>query len=61
MKRLSMVLLQGTPINTASLKQDILKEYKDGIFDIHELHIWSLMHGQTVANLHVTYKDQEVK
>ena len=25
----------------------------------HEFHIWSLMHGQIVANLHATFKNTE--
>ena len=42
------------------LKEDILQTYKEEILGIHEFHLWSLMHGQIVANLHVTFRNTEV-
>ena len=46
--------------NIEKLKEDILQTYQEEILGIHEFHLWSLMHGQIVANLHVTFKNTEV-
>ena len=62
-KRLALVLLQGTPdcLNVEHLKDEMLKLCSsEDLLGIHEFHIWNLMHGQIVANLHVTYKNKEV-
>lgn len=61
-KKLAIVLLQSLPTSMDSiekLKEDILQTYQEEILGIHEFHLWSLMHGQIVANLHVTFKNTE--
>jgi len=61
-KKLAVVLLQSLPTSMDSiekLKEDILQTYQEEILGIHEFHLWSLMHGQIVANLHVTFKNTE--
>ena len=62
-KRLAIVLLQSMPQslkNVDKLEEDILRNHHGDILGIHEFHIWSLMHGQIVANLHVTFRNAEV-
>ena len=63
MKRLGIVLLQSLPStidNVEKLKNEIFEKYPEEVIGIHEFHLWSLMHGQVVANLHVSYRDTEV-
>ena len=63
MKRLGIVLLQSLPStidNVEKLKNEIFENYPEEVIGIHEFHLWSLMHGQVVANLHVSYRDTEV-
>ena len=57
--KLATILLQNSPVDVQKLKREILFTFPQ-IFSIHEFHTWSLMHGQIVANLHVTYKNFEV-
>ena len=61
-KRLAIVLLQSMPTsmdNIEKLKGDILQTYEEEIVGIHEFHLWSIMHGQIVTNLHVSFKNIE--
>ena len=57
--KLATILLQNSPVDVQKLKQEILFTFPQ-IFSVHEFHTWSLMHGQIVANLHVTYQSFEV-
>lgn len=53
--KLATILLQNSPVDVQKLKAEILFTFPQ-IFSVHEFHTWSLMHGQIVANLHVTYQ-----
>ena len=57
-KRLAMILLQCAPINVAKLKQEIKEDFPQ--INVHDFHLWSLMHGEIVGNLHATYTDTQV-
>ena len=54
--KLAQILLQNSPVDVQKLKREILFTFPQ-IFSVHEFHTWSLMHGQIVANLHVTYEN----
>lgn len=63
-KRLAMILLLGTPDRLADVKKlsgDIVLRFHGDVLALHEFHIWSLMHSQVVATLHVTYRDYDVR
>ncbi|KAJ3351961.1 hypothetical protein HDU83_008484 [Entophlyctis luteolus] len=49
----SFVLLQGVPtsISVARLREQILSI--DGVFGVHELHVWGLSDNRNVASVHV--------
>ena len=57
--KLATILLQNSPVDVQKLKAEILFTFPQ-IFSVHEFHTWSLMHGQIVANLHVTYQSFDV-
>ena len=61
-KRLAMILLLGSPDQTdvQKLSRDIVLKFPGDVLALHEFHVWSLMHSQVVATLHVTYKDIDV-
>ena len=63
MKRFAIVLLQGVPkdLNIKTLTGEIMQQFPNDILNVHEFHMWSLMHGQIVANLHVCYQNFEVR
>ncbi len=54
------ILLEGTP-STVDLK-NIIAEIKgiDGVFDIHDLHAWTISSGINALSCHVIVKDQMV-
>ncbi|MFQ5941107.1 MAG: cation diffusion facilitator family transporter [Nitrososphaerales archaeon] len=54
------ILLEGTPSNV-DLKK-IFSEIKsvEGVFDIHDLHVWTISSGINVLSGHVIVKDQMV-
>ena len=57
--KLATILPQNSPVDVQKLKAEILFTFPQ-IFSVHEFHTWSLMHGQIVANLHVTYQSFDV-
>lgn len=53
------ILAQGTPPNVSveGIKDDLL-EVDDGIFDIHDLHIWQLEPGNCCGSVHVIFSKE---
>ena len=62
-KKLSGILLLKIPegICAKSLTEDIQFRFSEDVVDINDLHIWDAMHGQIVATLAITYKDDVVR
>jgi len=56
-KRCSVILLQGVPeqIDMDSLRSEIGK--LDYIVSIHDLHIWQLVDGMTIASVHILVEE----
>jgi len=52
-KRCAMILLQSTPndINPEKINTKILQI--PGIVNVHDLHVWQLVDGMTIASVHV--------
>ena len=60
-KSLALILLQASDFDVGKIKKAVLDKFQQEILDIHEFHVWNLMHGQVVANLHVTFLNAKVK
>jgi Co/Zn/Cd efflux system component len=61
--RLALLLLQCTPyhLSVSKMTRDVMFRFADDVHDIHDFHVWSLVHTEVVASLHVTYKNFEVR
>ena len=61
-KKLSQILLLKIPegLSAKSLTEDIEFRFSEAVVGIHDLRIWDAMHGQIVATLAITYKDDMV-
>lgn len=56
-KQCAQVLMEGTPlhVSTASLEADLAKI--DGVYEVHDLHVWSLSVGKLSLSVHLTSED----
>jgi len=55
-KRCSMILLQSTgQVDLALIKKKLLKV--EGLMSLHDLHVWQLVDGMSVASIHVSVEE----
>jgi len=56
-KRCSMILLQSAPtdINVSNMQIDVMKI--EGVFSVHDFHIWQLIDGMIIASVHVNIEE----
>jgi zinc transporter 2 len=61
MKNSIMILMEATPIgiHTPSIELKLLQ--LESVFDVKQLHIWSLTEGRMAANLHIEYNGSAAK
>ena len=53
------VLMEGSPIDVATLKAHVLKEFPD-VLDIHDVHIWQISQRFNCLTAHVRIKPEAV-
>lgn len=52
-KSASFILLQGVPNDISLQEVDEAIRQIDGVYDVHELHIWQLSESKVIASVHV--------
>lgn len=58
MKQSGYILLQTIPkhIDVLLLKQNLVREFRDSVLSVHDLHVWCLTSSTIIATCHVTIK-----